>query len=330
MEKIDNKRLLAKYLELAFAPDNGRKHQIIEKEIPRELTAWHGEKVVPVRELLQTESIVGTTLVPAQVLATVVDGAEPVKCMREMVPIYNAKGQRSVVVPLGETGTYAAEVAEGAAAEDDEITYSSATHTVKKYVSKPSITEEMIADGQWDVIAVETAKAGARLENTLNREALSTLLEGSGDEIDVSGSNVGLKAVAKAMAEMMANGFRADRLVLHPTAMGYIMEEFTPAGGYYAVGDQTISGTLPANILGMKVGVCGIADNSSTYTWGYGTDGYMGMLLLDSMHCGAVAMNQDMTLTQFDDVIKGIKSFKAMMRFGVATHHANAAERVEY
>lgn len=330
MERIDSKRLLAQYLELAFDPDNGRKHRIIEKEIPRELTTWHNGKVVPVRELLQTESIVGTTLVPAQVLATVVDGAEPQKCMRELVPIYNAKGQRSVVIPLGETGTYAAEVAEGAAAEDDEVTYSSATHTIKKYVSKPSITEEMVADGQWDVIAHETAKAGARLENTFNHFVLGTLLQGSGDEIDVSATNVGLKAVAKAMAEMMANGFKADRLVLHPTAMGYIMEEFTPAGGYYAVGDQTISGTLPATILGMKVGVCGTTTSSTSYTWGYGTDGYMGMLLLDSMHCGGAAINQDITLEKFDDPLRGIKSFKAFMRFGAATHQTYAAERVEY
>ena len=330
MAKIDNTRLLAKYFELAFEPYNDRRRAIVEREVPKELTTWHNDKVVNVRELLQTESIVGTTLVPAQVLATVIDGAEPEKCMRELVPVLNAKGQRSLVVPLGETGTYAAEVAEGAAAEDDEITYSTATYTIKKYVSKPSITEEMIADGMWDVAAIETAKAGARLENAFNQQVLSTLLEGSGDEIDVSAANVGLKAVAKAQAEMMANGFKPDRLVLHPTAMGYIMEEFTPAGGYYAVGDQTISGQLPANILGMKVGVCGVTDTSSTYTWGYGTDGYMGMLLLDSRSCGGAAMNQDMTVTEFDDPLKGIKSFKAMMRFGTATHHAYAAERVEY
>jgi HK97 family phage major capsid protein len=330
MGKIDNIRRLAKYLELAYEPYNDRRRTIIEREIPRDLTHEHDGRVVNVRELLQTESIVGTTLVPAQVLATVIDGAEPVKCMRELVPLFDAKGKRSVVIPLGETGTYAAEVAEGAEAEDDEVTYTAATHTIKKYVSKPRITEEMIADGQWDVAAHETFKAGARLENVLNQQALSVLLEGSGDEFDASASDVGLKAMAKAYAEMMANGFKADAVVIHPTAMGYLLPELMPVGGYYQVSDTTVSGVLPSSILGMKAGVCGVADTSDTYTWGYGTDGYMGMLLLDSKSCGGIAMNQDVTLTEFDDPLKGLKSFKCMMRFGVATHHANAAERVEY
>ncbi len=330
MGKIDNTRLLAKYLELAFEPYNDRRKAIIEREVPKELTAWNHDKIVNVRELLQTESIVGTTLVPAQVLATVIDGSEPAKCMRELVPMFDAKGKRSLVVPIGETGTYAPEVSEGAEAEDDEVTYTAATHTIKKYVSKPRITEEMIADGQWDVAAHETYKAGMRLENTLNREALSTLLEGSGDEFDASGSDVGLKALAKAYADQMGNGFKADAVVIHPTAMGYLLPELMPVGGYYQISDTAVSGILPSAILGMKAGVCGIADNSSTYTWGYGTDGYMGMLLLDSKSCGGIAMNQDVTVTEFDDPLKGLKSFKCMMRFGVATHVANAAERVEY
>ena len=330
MQKVDNTRLLAKYFELAFEPYNDRRHAIIEREIPKELTTWHNDKVVNVRELLQTESIVGTTLVPAQVLSTVIDGAEPEKCMRELVPTLNAAGKRSLVVPLGETGTYAPEVAEAAAAEDDEIAYSTATYTIKKYVSKPSITEEMLADGMWDVAAIETAKAGARLENTFNQQVLSTLLEGSGAEFDAAASDVGLKAMAKAYATAMANGFKADRVVIHPTAMGYLLPELMPVGGYYQVSDTTVSGILPASILGMKAGVCGVTDVSDTHTWGYGTDSYMGMLLLDSRSCGGAAINQDMTVTEFDDPLKGIKSFKVMMRFGTATHHANAATRVEY
>jgi hypothetical protein len=330
MEKIDQRKLLANYLELAHGPYNDRRKEIVDKEIPRELTTYQGDNIVKVRELLQTESIVGTTLVPAQVLATVIDGAEPEKCMRSMIPIFNAKGQRSLVVPLGETGTYAAEVAEGAAAEDDEVTYTAATHTVKKYVSKPSITEEMIADGQWDVVAHEVSKAGARLENTFNHVTLGTLLDGSGDEIDASATNVGVVAVTSAMAEMMANGFKPDRIVLHPTAAGWVLRDMLPTGGYFPVGDQTASGLLPPSLLGMKPGICGTTTSAGSYTWGYGTDGYIGMLLLDSRSCGAAAMNQDITLTEFDDVIRGIKSFKCMMRFGVATHQAYAAERIEY
>lgn len=328
--KVNNAKLLARMLELSFEPYNDRRKEIIERDIPKELTHDFGGKIAPVREYLQTESIVGTTLVPAQVLATVIDGAEPMKCMRDMVPVYNAAGKRSVVVPLSETGTYAAEVAEGAEFEDDDITYTNATHTIKKYGSKPRITEEMISDGLWDVIAVETAKAGARCENTLNHVALGTLLEGSGDEIDTGAANTGLVAVTSAMAEMMANGFKPDRLVMHPTAAGAVLQTFVPSGGYYAVGDQTTSGLLPPMILGMKAGICGTTTSSTTYTWGYGTDSYIGMLLLDSMHAGAIAMNQDLTVTEFRDPIKDLRSFTVKMRFGCATHQSYAAERIEY
>jgi hypothetical protein len=151
----------------------------------------------------------------------------------------------------------------------------------------------------------------------------------SGDEIDTAATDVGLKAIAKAQAEMMGNGFMPDRIILHPAAMAYVMGEFTPAGGYYAVGDQTISGQLPANILGMKVGVCGVT-HTTTYTWGYGTDSYIGMLLLDSRASGGIAMRQDMSVAEFDDPVKDLKRFRVKMRFGTQYHHAYAAERIEY
>lgn len=318
---------LSTYLELANSPDNSRKHELIA-QIPAKETTWHNGKVANIRELLQSEGILGTTLVPSEVLSTVLAGAEPAKCMREILPVLGVTGN-SVVFPKNEAGTYADEVAQGAEIPVDVITYGSSTVSIKKFGVRPLITRELIDDGLWDMVGLELEKAGLRLENRLNQDALSAVLQGSGLEHDTAGTNQGIKAISSAYALVLGQNYIPDAVVMHPAALGIVMQDFLPVVAQFQVGDTTTTGKLP-QILGMKSGVCGVTDTSASWTWGYAADSNIGMLVMDAVRAGVIAMRRDISVEQYDDPIRDLHGASVTMRYGVSSLQANAACRIEY
>lgn len=298
------------------------------KQIPPDMRHLHNGKVVKVRELLLTEAIESTTLIQAEIYRTVIEGAEPVKCMRDALPVIRTNSN-SVTINKGETGTYASVVAE--AAEIPVLTqdYTAVTFTIVKYGVRPLISREMIDDALFDVVNLEVQKAGARVENALNQEALSQILEDSGTSHDTAGSNQGVKAIAKAIGVVKAAGFMPDVVIMHPDAEAIVLTDYVPAGGYYAVGDLAVTGKLPP-VLGLKPLVCGVTDTSSTYTWDYDADNEIGMLIIDSKSAGAIVMRQDLRVEKFADPIRDLLSMSVTMRVDADSLHANATCRVLY
>lgn len=323
-------KLFETYMKLAIgaadAPSESNK--LIEK-IPEKLGHNHYGKVENVRELLKNTKIDSTTLVQTEFYNTVLEGAEPVKCMRNAVPTFRTSAGTLDVV-YGETGTYAPEVAEGAPFPINVQDYSKRSFTIKKYGVRPLITRELIDRGLYDVIALEVQKAGARIENTLNQAMLSVILENSGNSSDCGGSGATpLSFLAKAQGENMADGFAADTTIVFPTCYAAIVGGLTgsPYGG---LADQvTRSGAIP-NVLGMNTMVCGVTDTSSTYTWGWGTDNYIGALVIDSKNAGAIAMEKDIYVDRFSDPVRELEGAVVGIRFGVNYLFANAACRVLY
>lgn len=319
-------RALETYLKIAYAGPAETK-QIIEREIPRNLGTIHDGKPVAVRELLLTESIEGTTLIQTEMYNTVVEGAEPQKCFREALPIFHTSTD-TLRVPIGATGSYAAQVAEGTEIPMGEQDYSYRDFDILKYGVRPMITNEMIEDSKFDVVAQEVKKAGAKVENKLNQLHLTTLLDNAGNEHDCAGSNLGVKAIGSAAALIRADGFNPDSVVLSPPAEGLVLNEFVPSN---YVGAQTVmnSGQVP-KIIGLDSRVCGVADDSDTYTWGYAADGNIGMLVLDSSEAGATAMRRDISLAKYADPVRDLVGCSVTARFAVNYLQANAIARVEY
>ena len=322
------KRLLAQYLELANSPYNDRKREIMDS-IPRELSAWDNGQPVRVRELLQSRGIESTTLVLQELSGTVIDGAEFQKCWRDVVPIVQMKDNRYDYL-TGETGTYAPEVAEGAEIPINTQDYTLKTITAKKYAERPLITRELVDDSKFDIISLEVEKTGARVENALNQQALNTFLDGSGGEVDRAASNVGEQAVADVRAAVEAANFIPDKIVMHPTAWGYVLKDYNPTSSYYPVGNSTTTGLIP-EVFGMKVYKTSVANVSGgTYTWGYGVDGRMGMLCMDSKNAGLIGIRQDIRVEDYKDPIRDLLGFSVSIRMGAQVSHATALQRVEY
>jgi hypothetical protein len=319
-------QLFKTYAKIGIEEPNGRALQRIVETIPRSLGAVHDGKIEPVRELLLSTAIESTTLLQTEMHATVLEGAEPWKCMRQACTVLPMKAN-TLTIPVGEVGSYAPEVAEGAEIPISDQDYTAVTLTAKKYGVRPMITDEMVADALYPVMEMEIRKAGAKLENTLNQIALTNLIDNtSANEHDASGSNLGIKAIATAIKLVKADGFIPDRIVLHPDAEALIMAEYIPTG--YVGAEAAQSGKLP-NLLGLSPFITNVADASSQ-TWEYNSDGDIGMVVFDSGNSTVIGERQPITVKRFDDVIRQLQGGTVSARWAVGTLQANAGARIEY
>ena len=319
-------QLFRTYAKIGLEEPNGRALERIVETIPRELGTVYDGKIEPVRELLLSTAIESTTLLQTEMHATVLEGAEPWKCMRQACTVLPMKAN-TLTIPVGEVGSYAPEVAEGAEIPISDQDYTSVTLTAKKYGVRPMITDEMVADALYPVIEMEIRKAGAKLENTLNQIALTNLIDNtSANEHDASGSNLGIKAIATAIKKVKADGFIPDRIVLHPDAEALIMAEYIPTG--YVGAEAAQSGKLP-NLLGLSPFITNVADASSE-TWEYNSDGDIGMVVFDSGNSTVIGERQPITIKRYEDIVRQLQGGTVSARWAVGTLQANAGARIEY
>jgi hypothetical protein len=319
-------QLFRTYAKIGLEEPNGRALERIVETIPRELGTVYDGKIEPVRELLLSTAIESTTLLQTEMHATVLEGAEPWKCMRQACTVLPMKAN-TLTIPVGEVGSYAPEVAEGAEIPISDQDYTSVTLTAKKYGVRPMITDEMVADALYPVIEMEIQKAGAKLENTLNKIALGALIDGTANnEHDASGSNLGIKAIATAVKKVKSDHFLADRIVLHPDAEALIMADYIPTG--YVGAEAAQNGKLP-NLLGLAPFVTSV-EAASSQTWEYNSDGDIGMVVFDSGNSTVIGERQPITIKRYDDVIRQIQGGTVSARWAVGTLQANAGARIKY
>jgi hypothetical protein len=313
---------LTKLLEIGFA-GNSERSRIINKPSTKKIV---GDK--DYKALLKSDASESTTLIQEEVFRTISEGAEPWKCMRDILPIINTDSY-SVRIVKGETGSYADELAEGAKVPVDTQSYSKEDISIKKIGTRPLITNELIEDGLFDVAELELKKAGARIENKLNRDAiLEVLTDASSNETDPS-SHIDVATLAKARGEVAGNNYMPDTAIFHPTAEAYLLQDSNLVYASYAGGKGTLtSGNLPT-ILGLKPYTLSVSTGSDTYHWD-GTDGshHCNGVVLDSNANTYLAMRRDLTVEEYDDPIHDLVGISTTMRYGVSTIQADAAELI--
>jgi len=318
-------KLLTKYLEMAYAGPSETK-KLVEKYIPKELAVEHDGKIVRARELLLTETVEGTNLIQTEVYKTVLEGANQATCFREALPVVKMKSN-SFDWPIGESGYYAVRTPEGAEIPRRVQDYSKRTFTAYKEATRPEITKEMIEDCLFDVVEAEVRKGGKAIENKLNRDVLTTLLDNAGNEHDTAGSNQGVKAVAAAIGLNKASDFGADVIVMHPDFVSKYLSEFVPTA--YAGSSDVMNGGNPG-FLGLKPYICSVTDDSDSYSWDYDSDGEIGALVLDSANAGAIGVRRDITVEDYKDPVHDLQGMTITARMANNYLHANAICRIEY
>ena len=321
-----HERRLALYLELAHAGPSETK-RILDTRIPRELSAYDAKgNIVPVRELLKSEAVEGTTLIQTEFYATIIEGASLAKAMRQAVPVVRMTSNK-MTIPFRRSAGYMKEVPEGAEAPIDEAEYVSRDIAAKTYRERSLITQNMVDDSQYDLIAEEARHHGERAENTINHFVLGTILQSSELEHDSAGSDQGTKAIATAKGKVRAKGYNPDTLVICPDAETLVGKEYlvTNATG----SQQAILGNLPP-MLGLKPHVVGTTSSSSTYTWAYAADGNIGMAVYDSRVAAKIGLRQDIMLESYRDPVRDLAGAVVKLRFGSVVGLGDSICRVEF
>jgi len=305
---------LTKLLEYGFA-GNSERSRMLNKESFKQTVGKD------IHTLLQSErtAIADSTLVQEEVYNTVIEGAEPFKCFREVFPIINSDSY-SVRFVKGEAGTYANKVAEGAKIEIDTEEFEKQDITIDKYGVRPLITNELIEDGLFDIVEMELKKAGARLENALNRQCLYALLVGSNaistNTVNPAGAHIAVSDIATSVGKVKKNNYLPDILITHPTAEGYLLQDSNLAYVAYAgMNTPLTQGTIP-KIMGLTPYTCTATDASSP-VWEDSTAGSdVTGIVLSKNDTGVICMRRDVTIEQYDDPIHDLVGISCTMRFG--------------
>jgi len=306
---------LTKLLEYGYAGNNERSRLLNKQSFKNAV----GKET---HALLQSErtAIADSTLVQEEVYKTVIEGTEPMKCMREVVPIIQTNSY-SVRFVEGEAGTYANKVAEGAKIEIDTQEYSKHDVTIDKYGVRPLITNELIEDALFDVVELELKKAGARMENALNRKILYQMIAGTNkittNTLNPAGPHIAISDIAQAVGKVKKQNYMPDTLVLHPTAEAYLLQDSNLAYASYAAGAGALrQGDVGSTLLGLKPYTCTATDAASP-VWDDTTAGSdITGIVFSKNDLAVTCMRRDLTIEQYDDPIHDLIGMSLTMRFG--------------
>jgi hypothetical protein len=348
-------QLLIRALEAAASGPAEKKQlqeQIVKRFLPvveRELGMTYmiqGEDGKPgkARELLLSTAIESGTLIQTEIHRTIIEGAEPARCFRG-----DANGQggamagipmkaKSIQVNIGETGSYAPIVPEGAEIPVKTQDYTPRTWTAVKFGERPIITQEMIDDSLFAAAELEVRKAGKRIENTLNQWCVQVLMDNAGNEYDINaaaGTVAGVQAIIGARTLLIADGYIPNTYVAHPNASQYLLKDFIP--GYTPEALAIVKEATLPRVVGCNGFECGVECTTTTspypsasYVWGAPTDSYIGYLVYDRDNAGYIGTRQDIVIKNFNDVIRDLVNFTVTGRYAVQYGVANAISRVEF
>lgn len=313
---------LTKLLEIAYAGNSER-----EKLLNKEST----EKVLgkEMKTLLQSDSKQTSNLLQEEVYNTISEGAEPWKCLREIVPIIKTDSY-SVRIVKGEIGTYAEELAEGANVPIDTQVYTKEDISINKIGTRPLITNELVEDCLFDIINLELQKAGMRMENKLNRDVLLEILaDATTTDVDPADAHLSVSDLARSRSAVASENYMPDKCVFHPTAEGYLLQDANLVYASYAGTANTLhTGAIP-KLLGMVPYTCSVTTGSTGHYWdSTDTANHYSGIVIDSKASTYLAMRRDLTVEQYDDPIHDLKGISCTMRYGTATIQPKAANLI--
>jgi hypothetical protein len=284
------------------------------------------------RKLLQTEGIESTTLIQTEFSKTVLEGAQPKISARAWLPVVRIKSN-AFDWPKRPAASYATKVGEGGSSPAAEMDYGKTTFTTYKISRAAEISEELIEDGLYDIITMEVKDAAAACENRLNRDAVGTMMDNAGKEVDTVGNPCSVSYLGQACREVNDAGFEASDAVLSWNAWYDLMTDSNLVYTSYAGTSSTLRTGKVFPIFGLTAHVCGVTASATygawTGTWGGDTDGYFMALIHDKSKAGGIALRRDLTTKKFVDVRRDIQGAVVSMRYAVNYLQANAICRIE-
>jgi len=268
------------------------------------------------RELLETSAVNATYFIREKIFESVMEGAEKVRCMRDVLPSFKMGGagkdyrfvlhenRNGTLKEIPPTSEYPIPINES---------YREILFQNKKYGEICQIEDELISDSMFDVIEMRMRDLGERAENTVNTRALDILV-GCANNTNISYSpNEPFWSIADSIKWIKMCGYTPDTLVMTPEFEGKLYTD--PHWRYDYSGEvgnfRKIS--IGKKILGLTPWVCSV--DSSNGSFGGAGAGAVKAVVMQADKAGAFSFKDDIGLDKFNDPKNDITHVKVRIRF---------------
>jgi len=276
------------------------------------------------RELLETSQVNATFLVKEEVYSKVIEGAEKVMCMRDVMKPMTFKmptPSYRFIVKMTDTSRVLPEVpatAEYSVAPNQS--YKEVTFTAKKYGELPSIEEELISDAMFDIVEMRLREIGTVAENTLNQKCIDMVI-GNAANGSTWSSSTPIASMVPGVEQMKKDGFYPDTLILSAAAEGDLFADPHFRYEYSGETGNFRTAEIGTKILGMKPYLLTTASTNASW----GEAGGVLAVILDSSKLGGLGMRQDIEIEKFDEPKNDLLNLKISTRFDVQAFNGKAA-----
>lgn len=273
------------------------------------------------------------TLWREELLTTVIEGASVKEVARQAATVIDVDAKKGDY-PRGEGAGYAQELSEGGRIEDGMENYDTVAYDCTKYGAGFSVTDEMVEHAQIDAIERQVRFAGKRIENSLNRLYINTVVDGAGLAVDTDQATSALsevQGVNHAVGEVENADFPTpDYTVMHPDYKTAYFDEANiaqanQAGSDEALRQRTFDPIFGTEVLTASSGVY----NSGAKTWEWDSDGDIGAVATNSDFVG-LFMYQDISTKDFEDPIRDIQGGNARAWFDAQVLQPDAHATLAY
>lgn len=297
----------------------GKLWKLIDAEDDESITKAMGSLNEKHRELIETSTVNASTLVKEEVYSKIIEGAEKVRCMREVMkdttfnmptPSYrfilheNVNGTLPEVSPTAEYPVAANE------------SYRPVTFIAKKYGELPVIEEELISDAMFDIVEMRLKDVGMKAENTLNQLCIDAITE-NGSQATYNASEP-ISCIADAVAIIKKNGYSPDTLIMTTDLEGDLFGD--PHFRFEYSGE---TGNFRNYEMGTKI--CGLKPWLLTQPSGNASfGGRIKGVVMDSGKAGGLGIRQDVAVEKFSDPKNDLLNLKVSMRLAAEGFHQDA------
>lgn len=247
-------------------------------------------------------SATANRLIQEEYLETAIKGAKSAEFMRKILPVLKTVSNRPRVTYL-ESARYGAVGSYRAEAPIFKAKLVSRPVIIRKIWTLPLAPEEIIKDGDWNVLEWEIEKAGASIENTLNRDMLIQLIDNASYSVqDASGDPDYIFDAYDKVAS--TKKMTPDIAILHPKYYAAVlkagMQNFPelPGPKIYILNEDTKDGT------------------SGTKVWGYTDSDDVGGVIFNSSKAGAIVVREDITVEKYRNPLHDLRGAVVYARYG--------------
>ena len=273
-----------------------------------------GEKAVDrdryLQRALANDSVTNLdVLFRAELMETIVAGAEPAKLARNMANTFQVN-KRKGDHPRGPDQRYADDYSQGAEIHQPSDGFDTYEYETTKHAQAYELTNELVAESEPDVLEWMVRWTGAAVENKINRHFINALVDDadSGNDVDAEVDGTldlsATQALNHAQTEIDNADFGpGDTAVVHPFFARGIFEDTNVAYAQRYGSDSGIQEREAQRIMGLNHDVASGGAYEGDNSFGYDSEDDIGAIVYPQ-EMAHLLIWMDLDMEDYDDPVR--------------------------